>query len=197
MVICAAGLMAPPFLGRIETPDEVEQHLQINYLAHFHLLNILSPLLKVQPPDRDVRILLATCGSYILGELELEDLEFKTRPYPSSKPWKVYGASKLALMVFGMELQRRMSAYERPDKETMNTRVFTIDPGFTRTPGSRRWLSMGSLSGLALYVMMWPIYWLVLKGPEDGAQTFLNAAMSPDYVIGPGGQYLRECKVTP
>lgn len=183
-------------MGRSETKDGVERHLQLNYLGHWHLLNILQPLLKVQPPDRDVRVLLATCGSHILGELDLNDLEWKERPYPSRAPWKVYGASKLALMSFGIELQRRLNGYKRPDQEVMNARVFNIDPGFTRTPGSRRWLTLGSLWGLLLYVVMWPFWWLVLKSPQMGAQSFLNAAMSPEWVRRgtTGGEFIRECK---
>ena len=197
MVVCCAGLMAPPYSTRTTTKDGVEAHLGINYLAHFHLLDILSPLLKAQPPDRDVRVLLATCTSHILGELDLSDLQFLRRKYPASTPWKCYGAAKMALMAFGVELQRRLGGHERKDGEKVNVRVYSVDPGLARTPGARRWLSLGSLWGLALYLAAWPFWWLVLKSDRSAAQTFLAGAMSPDYATGEGGKLLKECSVHP
>ena len=197
MVICCAGLMAPPYTARTTTKDGIEAHLGINYLAHFHLLNLLAPVMKVQPADRDVRVLLATCTSHILGELDLNDLQFLRRKYPMKAPWRSYGAAKLALMIFGVEFQRRLSAYKRPDGEAMNVRVFSIDPGLARTPGARRWLSLGTLWGLALYLITWPVWWLVLKSSASAAQTFLTAAMSPECAEGEGGKFLKECKNQP
>jgi NAD(P)-dependent dehydrogenase (short-subunit alcohol dehydrogenase family) len=189
--------MAPPYTPRTSTRDGVEAHLGINYLAHFHLLNLLTPLLKVQPPDRDVRVLLATCSSHILGELDLNDLQFLRRKYPSSAPWKCYGAAKMALMIFGIELQRRLSGHKRPDGEPGNVKVYNVDPGMARTPGARRWLSFGSLWGLALYLVTWPLWWLVLKSSDAAAQSFLAGVMSRDFAGRDGGMLLRECKEQP
>lgn len=76
-----------------------------------------------------------------------------------------------------MSLQKHLDAYARPDKQQNNTRVIVVDPGWTRTPGMRRWLSAGSLWGLLLYLICWPFWWIVLKSPEQGAQSFLKAAM--------------------
>ena len=76
----------------------------------------------------------------------------------------------------------------------MNARVIIVDPGWTRTPGMRRYLSFGSLWGLALYLIMWPFWWLVLKSPDQGAQTFLYAAMEAQYGRGEGGKFLKECR---
>ena len=195
MVVCCAGLMAPPLAARAETVDGVEEHLGVNYLAHAHLLNIISPVLRAQPADRDVRVLLATCGSHLLGELDVGDLQFTRRGYPSARPWRCYGASKMALMVYAGEFQRRLDAYVRKDGEKVNVRVFNIDPGFARTPGTRRWLSLGSLWGLLIYVIMWPIWWLVLKSPDSAAQSFLAAGMAKKYAGGEGGKMLKECRV--
>lgn len=197
MVVCCAGLMAPPSTPRTATKDGVEAHLGVNYLAHFHLLNLLSPVVRVQPPDRDVRVILATCSSYIFGELDLNDLQFLRRTYPSSRPWKCYGAAKMAVMIFGIELQRRMHAYKRPDGEKTNVKVYNVDPGMARTPGARRWLSLGTLWGLALYLVTWPLWWLTLKSGDAAAQSFLAAAMSRDYADGEGGKLIKECKVQP
>ncbi|KAI5815499.1 hypothetical protein BZA77DRAFT_344959 [Pyronema omphalodes] len=195
LVVCAAGIMAPPFGKRETTKDGVELHVGVNYFAHFLLLSLLEPLLKAQPADRDVRVLLATCAAHIIGELDMEDLQFLRRGYPSRAPWKCYGASKTALMAFGCELQRRLAGYERKDGEKVNCRVYNVDPGLARTPGARRWLSLGSLWGLLVYLIMWPFWWLVLKSPQSAAQTFLAAAMSKEYEENKGGVMLKECKV--
>lgn len=194
MVICCAGVMAPPGTTRVDTMDGVEAHWGVNYLAHFQLLTILAPALRVQLMDRDVRVLMATCSSHVLGELDLNDVQFLSRGYPSWRPWRSYGASKMALMSFVCEFQRRMNTHERTDKMPNNVRFFNIDPGLTRTPGMRRWLSFGSLWGLAFYLIMYPFWWLVLKSPTQGAQTFLAAAMSPECGTGEGGKFLRECR---
>jgi len=139
---------------------------------------------------------MATCSSYILGDLDLSDLQFLRRKYPSSSPWRCYGAAKMAVMIFGIELQRRMVGYKRPDGEKTNVKVYNVDPGMARTPGARRWLTLGSLWGLALYLVMWPLWWLVLKSGDAAAQSFLAAAMSRDYGgDGDGGKLIKECKV--
>lgn len=56
----------------------------------------------------------------------------------------------------------------------------------------RRYMTRGSLIGLALYLLTWPFWWLVLKSPEQGAQTFLYAAMEAGFERADGGQLLKE-----
>ncbi len=190
IILCAATLT--PATGKRElTQDGLEVNWGINYLANFHLLSILSPALRAQPADRDVRVLFATCSSYIGAELDLSDTLSKRRPFSGGK---VYGASKLALMIFAQAFQKHLDAYERPDKQPNNARVLMVDPGWSRTPGMRRWLTAGSLWGLLLYLITWPIWWLVLKSPEQGAQSFLLAAMEAEYGQGAGGKMIKECR---
>ncbi len=112
-------------------------------------------------------------------------------PLPSGKE---YETSKLAIMVFAQAFQKHLDAYVRPDKQPNNARAIVVDPGFTRTPGMRRWLTMGSLWGLSLYLIMWPFWWLILKSPLQGAQSFLRAAMEAELGKGAGGRFLKECR---
>ena len=189
MIILCANTMSPRFGSREMTSDGLEGMWGINYLANFHLLSILSPALRAQPPDRDVRVIFGTCSSYMGGELR--GLTDSKEPLPRGRE---YGTSKLALMVFAQAFQKRLDLYERPDKQSNNARVIMVDPSFTRTPGMRRWLSMGSLWGLLGYLLLWPLWWLVLKSPEQGAQSFLKAAMEADFGRGTGGRFLKECK---
>ena len=189
MVILCADTLKPRFGISVKTEDALEPVWSINYLANFHLLSILSPALRAQPPDRDVRILFATCSSYVGGDLK--ELKDKRDPLPKGRK---YETSKLANMVFAQAFQKHLDVFQRPDKQPNNARIIVVDPGFTRTPGMRRWLTMGSLWGLLLYLVMWPTWWLILKSPLQGAQGFLRAAMEAELGRGVGGRFLRECR---
>ncbi|KAI5291623.1 hypothetical protein KEM54_002723 [Ascosphaera aggregata] len=208
------------------TIDGLNEEWQINYLANYHLLGILSPALRAQPPDRDVRIVFASCSSYIGGTLDFKTLDSRTMPKrlastkttlpndnvpasstpqstkvtpkseaskkkkqkPTAKstfqPYTVkprvsnmYSTSKLALMIFAHAFQQHLTSFDRPDKHVNNAQVLLVDPGFTRTPGMRRYLTGGSLWALLLYLITWPICWLVLKDPIQGSQSILMACM--------------------
>jgi len=205
MVILCANTMTPSGGRLTATEDGLESNWGVNYVANFHLLSILSPAIRAQPPDRDVRIIFGMCASYMGGDLDAilpaaaeapaQDGTAKskskaqkaaavsqpatltvTKPKPMT-PSLAYATSKLALLTFAHAFQAHLSAYARPDKEAPNAHVVVVDPGWTRTPGMRRYLSFGSLAGLLLYLVLYPLWWLVLKGPERGAQGFLFAAM--------------------
>jgi hypothetical protein len=97
-------------------------------------------------------------------------------------------------MTFAYAFQKHLDAYKRPDKQVNNARAFIIDPGFCRTPGTRRWLSGGLIWGLFLYLVTWPVWWLILKSPVQGAQSYLLAAMDAEYGRGAGGKMFKECR---
>ena len=199
MIILCANTMTPPGGKAMQTEDGLESTWGLNYIANFHLLSILSPALRAQPADRDVRIIVGTCSSYMGGKLP--SMDEKSKKNGKSEPGQldftpsnVYATSKLALMTFAVAFQKHLSNYSRPDKKPMNARVIMVDPGWTRTPGMRRYLTFGSLWGLAIYVITWPIWWLVLKSGDQGAQTFLYAAMEAQWGRGEGGYLLKECR---
>ncbi|KAH8593451.1 hypothetical protein B0O99DRAFT_596319 [Bisporella sp. PMI_857] len=192
MVILCAATLTPPGKGRVLTPEGLEENWVVNYLANFHLLGILSPALRAQPSDRDVRIIFTTCSSYI----HAPPIDDGTAAM-SKKQWstsKAYSRSKLALMVFGQAFQKHLDAYKRPDGAPMNARVVFVDPGYSRTPGMRRWLSRGTLWGLALYVLLLQNAWIFLKSAEGGAQSILYAAMEATLGRGGGGKLIKECQ---
>ena len=191
MIICNAGILAPPFATPRTTIDEIEQHWGINFVSHYHLLNLLSPAIRVQPPDRDVRIIFTTCALYAIGDVSSSVF---------TQPWKRLGKAKLALMMIAQDLQRQYDNYQRPDKAVTNTRCFCVDPGLVRTPMLRSFLSFGSIWGLLVYLIMWPIWFIVLKSGWEGAQTILHCAMSPIDYSKRGEQgwtsaaYYRDCR---
>ncbi|EMD91568.1 hypothetical protein COCC4DRAFT_37369 [Bipolaris maydis ATCC 48331] len=199
MIVLCANTMTPPGKKATQTEDGLESTWGLNYIANFHLLSILSPALRAQPPDRDVRIIFGTCSSYMGGKLP--GLEDKSKKNAKSEPGQldftpstVYATSKLALMTFAVAFQKHLSKYDRPDKKPMNARVIMVDPGWTRTPGMRRYLTFGTLWGLALYTITWPFWWMVLKSADQGAQTFLYAAMEAQWGRGEGAYFLKECR---
>ena len=190
IILCAATLTAPG-KPRVVTKEGLEETWMVNYLANFHLLSILSPAIRTQPPDRDVRIIFAACSSYIhspsigdgSGALKIKDWT----------PRNAYAMSKLALMTFGTAFQKHLDAYKRPDGLPMNAKVIFVDPGYSRTPGMRRWLSRGTLWGLGLYLAFWQVAWILLKSAEGGAQSFLYAVMEISLGRGTGGKMIKEC----
>lgn len=191
MIVLCAATLKPRLSLPTFTHDGLEPCWGVNYLANFHLLSILSPAIRAQPPDRDVRVVMATCGSYIGGDLKA--MRDDKSPLPQGRE---YETSKLALMVFATAFQKHLDAFARPDKQPNNARVIMVDPGLTRTPGMRRWLTLGSLWGLLVYVALWPVWWLFLKSPDMGAQGFLTAAMEAELGATAGGRLIKECRET-
>ncbi|KAM0240304.1 hypothetical protein ACHAPO_002200 [Fusarium lateritium] len=188
MIYLGAAVLTPPGGKRKESEEGIEETWMVNFLANFHLLGILSPALRAQPIDRDVRVIIPTCSSYI-GSPSLKD--------PVSRetwtPGTAYARSKLAMNVFGHAFQKHLDSYERPDKAPMNTRVIFVDPGLARTPSTRRWLTRGSLWGLAIYTAGYIFPWFLLKSPNMAAQSILYAAMDPEFARGSGGKFIKEC----
>jgi NAD(P)-dependent dehydrogenase (short-subunit alcohol dehydrogenase family) len=193
MIILCAATLTPPGQKKKETREGIEETWMVNFLANFHLLGILSPAIRAQPFDRDVRIIFTTCSSYISSPNLKEGQPGTDRSDWS--PGKAYARSKLALMVFAQAFQKHLDAYKRPDELPMNARVVLVDPGFSRTPGMRRWLTRGSLWGLAVYLVAYAFPWLLLKSPNRGAQSILYAAMEPSLGRVGGGKLIKECMI--
>ena len=192
MIILCAATLTPAGKPRVVTKEGIEETWAVNYLANFHLLSILSPAIRAQPPDRDVRILFATCSSFIRSPpIDAASVAMKKNDW---SPSKAYARSKLAMMIFGQAFQKHLDAYERPDGMPGNARVVFVDPGYSRTPGMRRWLTRGTLWGLGVYLMLWQTVWLLLKSSDGGAQSILYAAMEATLGRGAGGKLIKECQ---
>ncbi|KAK6596314.1 short chain dehydrogenase reductase family [Botrytis cinerea] len=163
MIVLCAATLTPPGRPRVTTAEGIEETWMVNYLANFHLLSILSPAIRAQPPDRDVRIIFTTCSSYDKSPIVGDGSDAMKK-----KDWSpsvAYARSKMALMIFGQAFQKHLESYKRPDEAIMNARVIFVDPGYCRTPGFRRW----------------------------GAQSISYAAMEGALGRGPGGKLIKEC----
>ncbi|MCU1505147.1 MAG: putative oxidoreductase, short-chain dehydrogenase/reductase family [Microbacteriaceae bacterium] len=109
-----AGVMLVP---HGTTKDGFETQFGTNHLGHFALTNLLLPLIT----DRVVTV---SSTAHRSGVIDLDDLNWKTRPY---KAWAVYGQSKLANLLFTLELERRLES----DKSSV--RAVAAHPGYAAT----------------------------------------------------------------
>lgn len=192
MIILAAATLTPPGGKRTQTPEGVEDTWMVNYLANFHLLGILSPAIRAQPFDRDVRIIFTTCSSYIRAA-PLKDAQTHAMDVKGWSASQAYASSKLAMMNFGHAFQKHLDTYKRPDQLPMTVKVIFVDPGYSRTPGTRRWMTRGSLWGLLFYLLTYFFTWLFLKSPIMGAQSILWAAFDGSIIRDSGGKLIKEC----
>ncbi|WP_406139191.1 SDR family NAD(P)-dependent oxidoreductase [Streptomyces sp. NBC_01089] len=102
----AVVLNAGVLLDRPERQETAQGHelmFATNHLGHFALVHRLAPLLRAAPGSRVV-----TVGSFAARSerLDLDDLQ-SLRDY---RPKRTYGRSKLAQMLCGFELDRRLRA---------------------------------------------------------------------------------------
>lgn len=96
VLINNAGIMMVPE-GR--TADGFELQLGVNHLGHFALTNLLLPFVR----DRVVTV---SSQAHRRGVIDLNDLNWVERPYGRAG---AYGQSKLANLLFTLELQRRLT----------------------------------------------------------------------------------------
>jgi NAD(P)-dependent dehydrogenase (short-subunit alcohol dehydrogenase family) len=113
VLIDNAGVMAVP---RAKTADGFELQLGTNHLGHFALAGLLLPRIR----DRVVTI---ASQAHRTGRINFGDLQSE-RHY---QRWIAYGQSKLANLLFMMELQRRLDAAGSP------LRSVAAHPGYSAT----------------------------------------------------------------
>jgi len=101
LLVNNAGVMAVP--TRHTTADGFELQFGTNYLGHFALTARLLPLLTTAPAPRVVSL---SSGTHWFGRIDLDDLQSERSYAPS----RVYAQSKLAMLMFAGELQRRSDA---------------------------------------------------------------------------------------
>jgi NAD(P)-dependent dehydrogenase (short-subunit alcohol dehydrogenase family) len=114
VLINNAGVMAVP---KQVTVDGFELQLATNHLGHFALTNLLLPAIV----DRVVTV---SSGAHRMGRIVLDDLNWQRRRY---HPWGAYGQSKLANLLFTLELERRLTA------AGSDVRALAAHPGYTAT----------------------------------------------------------------
>jgi NAD(P)-dependent dehydrogenase (short-subunit alcohol dehydrogenase family) len=166
LLINNAGVMALP--RRLTTADGFEMQFGTNHLGHFALTARLMPLLR---RASGARVVSLSSLAHRTGLIDFNDLQ-GARVY---SPWKAYGQSKLAYLMFALELQRRS------DAAGWNLISNAAHPGFARTDLFRS--GPGGLVSLASGFAA-PLFG---HSAADGARPILFAATSPE--AKPGGYY--------
>ena len=160
------------------SPDGSEIHWRTNYLGPFHLTMLLLPALQAGARESgESRIVNVASHLHetVTNESLFSDLF-------DGGCWEAYGRSKLALVHFTFELQRRFGV-ER------SLQAFAVDPGSVATNMTR--LKIPENSPAAPLRRIVPrLDAPVLLRPEHGAQT---AIMCASRSALEGGRYYERC----
>jgi NAD(P)-dependent dehydrogenase (short-subunit alcohol dehydrogenase family) len=165
VLINNAGVMALPHR---RTADGFEMQVGTNHLGHFALTGLLL--------DRITdRVVTVSSTAHRVGSINLADLNYEHRRY---QRWRAYGQSKLANLMFALELQRRLSAAGSP------IRSMAAHPGYASTE------LQGHTESIQDRVMALGNR-LIAQNAAAGARPSLYAAVAPDLAgasfIGPDG----------
>lgn len=165
LLVNNAGVMSPPV--RRETVDGFELQFATNHLGHFALTGLLMPALLASAAPR-----VTTVASIAHHQGDAQVVE--GNPPGAYSPRTSYGRSKLANLLFALELHRRATAAGAKLTST------AAHPGVavTRLVASRD--GMGARWVVRTFAP--PLMRLVLPGSEGGAESILYAAT----VAGPG-----------
>jgi NAD(P)-dependent dehydrogenase (short-subunit alcohol dehydrogenase family) len=177
LLVNNAGVMAIP---RRVSPDGFELQLATNHLGHFALTGLLLPnLLRGSIAGGPARVVSLSSFVHRIGRLNGADLMLEH----GYSPWKAYGQSKLANLLFMRELQRRAAA------SGVRLASLAAHPGYAATnlqavgPQMSGHPVLGRLTGIATSIFA--------QSADQGAWPSLRAATDPqahggDY-FGPGG----------
>jgi len=117
VLINNAGVAMPP---ASKTEEGYELQFGVNFLGHFALTGYLYPLLKVTP---DSRIVTVSSNGYQSAVIDFNNL----RSEVDYDPIREYRQSKLADLIFSVELNRRITIKED------NVQSIAAQPGANKT----------------------------------------------------------------
>lgn len=162
------------FRKRQENADGIEMTFALNHLGYFLLTNLLLDTLKSSVPARIVNV---SSGEHKRVKPNFDDLQGKQK-YNSHHAYK---QSKFTNVLFTYELARRLAG--------TGVTVNTMSPGITKT-------KLGLEDGGFPALMKRLLNFLAGKSPEEGAQTIIYLATSPD-VEGVTGKYFEKQEAVP
>jgi NAD(P)-dependent dehydrogenase (short-subunit alcohol dehydrogenase family) len=170
-VLCNnAGVMAVP---RSETEDGFEQQFGVNHLGHFALTGHLIEVLE--DTEGETRVVTQSSMLHKNGEINFDDLMMEE----DYDKWDAYAQSKLANVLFGYELDRKLR------RENSRVKSVVCHPGFASTNLQYRGPEEEG-SKLKLW-MMKAANTVVAQDAEKGALPMLYAATSEKIE---GGEYI-------
>ena len=174
VLINNAGIMAPP---KTLTKQGFEIQFGVNHLAHMFLTLELLPLLKEKTNSRVVTV---TSGVQYFGEIKWDDLQGNLK----YDRWASYSQSKLANVMFGLELNLKLI------ENNSKTSSLLAHPGFARTNLQPKSVEANkSWQEKLAYKFMDPMFQSARMGalPQIAAATLPNAIGGEQY--GPRFNY--------
>ena len=177
LLVNNAGLMAPPRYR--QTSDGFELQLGTNHLGHFALTGRLLPALLAAPAPRVVTV---SSIAHHQGSAAVLD----GNPREGYRPSEWYGNSKLANLLFALELQRRATLAGAPLTST------AAHPGVSSTNLVTSEQGLGSIPGVKIVAPLFVK--LVFQSPKAGAEPTLYAATRAEPGSYTGPQGLRESR---
>ncbi len=173
-VLCNnAGIMAIP---KRLTADGFEMQFGTNHLGHFALTGLLLARLAETGGGRVVTL---SSGAHSFGKIRFNDLQWKS----GYGQWPAYGQSKLANLLFTLELDRRIR------REGIDLKSVGCHPGYAAT---NLQYANARMTGSSMMESFWKVTNdLLAQSPEMGSLPTLYAATAPDVeggdYIGPDG----------
>lgn len=166
LLVNNAGVMRPS--QRLQTEDGLELQFGTNHLGHFALTGELMPLLL---KGDAARVVTVSSIAARIGAIDFDDLNAR-RHY---RPMPAYAQSKLACLMFALELQRRSLAFD------WGVTSIAAHPGLARTDLIRNAPGPQGLIG-----PLRRLFRTLFQPAAQGALPTLFAATSPE---AQGGGY--------
>lgn len=172
LLVNNAGVMQPPTYRT--TADGHELQFGVNHLGHFALTALLLPALLASKAPR-----VTTVAS--IAHRGGDDRVLEANPPQGYRPNTAYSQSKLANLLFALELHRRAVAAGSPLTST------AAHPGVAVTNLVANRDGMGAR--WAVRTLVPPLMRVILPGAEGGAESILYAATvaEPGSYSGPQG----------
>ena len=177
ILICNAGV----FPGtRKVTKDGFEQNFGVNHLAHFSLVQLLLPTLKMSQPSR---IVVVSSLANRRAAVDFDDWNWEKRPF---NKWHAYGQGKTANILFAKQASQLYAK--------LGIKAYSVHPGTVFTDIQNEftqedWDNLGWIdkeTGKPVER---------IKNVEQGASTSVWAALAPE-LEDQSGVYCENCAVS-
>lgn len=176
ILINNAGCFGP----HTSTVDGFENTIQVNYLSHFLLTNLLLEKLKASAPSRIINV-SARVHAWVKSQIDVDKVFCQRKE--DHQVFKAYSVSKLCQVFFTRELSERLKG--------SGVTVNALHPGVVRTEISRNlWITQMWI----LQPFLWVLKYFFFKTVNGGAQTTVYCAVAEE-LKDVSGEYFRDCAV--
>lgn len=169
-----AGVTFHPF---VKTSDDFETHLQVNYLGHFLLTHLLTPMLL---KSKQGRVINMAAHAYSAGLMCIDDPLGNSNLAPQYHPRDAFAHSKLAIVIWTRKLAKLL--------KTTSVTVNCLTPGLVR--GTKHMRQSPIMRAFSMKIIMFPCMWTLMKTPLLGAQTAIYLA-TDEKINSTSGEYFK------